>query len=226
VTQLNRSGSALVYSTYLGGSSGDIGQGIAVDEDGRAYVTGQTLSADFPTPAGTFQQSLVGFIDAFVTQLNRSGSALVYSTYLGGSFGGVGSGSGGDSGNGIAVDEDGRAYVTGGTLSADFPTTPGAFQPANAGSVDTFVTKLNRSGTALVYSTYLGGSGGDIGFGIAVDEDGRAYVMGQTSSPDLPTTPGAFQPANAGGIFDAFVAKIGGDDDDGDDDDDDNDNND
>src|SRR5205814_8754446 len=121
VTKLNPTGSALVYSTYLGGSSSDAGSGIAVDAAGNAYVTGGTGSTDFPTTIGAFQTTKGGgFRDAFVTKLNPTGSALVYSTYLGGS--------GDDYGYGIALDALGNAYVTGGTGSTDFPTTPGAIQ--------------------------------------------------------------------------------------------------
>jgi Beta-propeller repeat len=134
---------------------------------------------------------------------------LVYASYLGGS--------GVDVGSGIAVDLLGQAYVTGYTTSADFPTTPGAFQPGHAGSEDAFVAKLDRSGSALVYASYLGGSGEDRGFAIAVDLVGQAYVTGHTASADFPVTSRALQPAYAGGAFDAFVAKIGADDDDDDD---------
>ena len=123
VTQMNRSGTALVYSTYLGGSNRDVGRGIAVDGDGNAYVTGETASGDFPSTLGAFKQSLCDSADAFVAKLNRSGSELIYSTYLGGSDA--------DTGSGIAVGRDGRAYVAGRTSSADFPITPGHF-PADA----------------------------------------------------------------------------------------------
>ncbi len=213
VTKLNPSGSALAYSTYLGGG-GDQGYSIAVDASGDAYVTGFTGSADFPTTAGAFQASLAGPQNAFVTKLNPSGSALIYSTYLGGSGifcpGSEGLEAGGDLGVGIAVDASGNAYVTGGTPSTNFPTTPDAFQTALAGGGcgfgDAFVTKLNPSGSALVYSTYLGSDGG--GSGIAVDASGNAYVTGDTSSTDFPATVGAFQTAFGGGTLDAFVAKI------------------
>jgi len=149
VTKLNAAGSALVYSTYLGGSSSDAGSGIAVDTTGKAYVAGQTSSVDFPTTPGAFDTSYNGDNrDVLVTKLNASGSALVYSTYLGGASS--------DVGNGIAVDTRGRAYVAGQTGSADFPTTPGAFDTSFNGGGDAFVTKLSAAGSALTYSTFLG----------------------------------------------------------------------
>ncbi|TMH84546.1 MAG: hypothetical protein E6H44_14885 [Betaproteobacteria bacterium] len=205
VTKLNPTGSALVYSTYLGGSSSDAGYGIAVDAAGNAYVTGGTGSTDFPTTIGAFQTTKGGgFRDAFVTKLNPTGSALVYSTYLGGS--------GDDYGEGIKLDAAGNAYVTGGTGSTVFPTTAGAFQRTFGGPVfgagDVFVTKLNPTGSALVYSTYLGGSSSDAGYGIAVDAAGNAYVTGGTGSTDFPTTIGAFQTTKGGGFRDAFVTKL------------------
>jgi hypothetical protein len=176
----------LSYSTYLGGSSNDIANGIAVDGSGNVYVTGGTGSTDFPTTVGAFPAGGV----AFVTKLNATGTALLYSTYLGGS--------GGATGLGIAVDSAGNAYVTG-TTGGNFPLTSGAYQTSYAGSQDAFLTKLNATGTALVYSTYLGGSGRDgdtnnSSNNIAVDGAGNAYVVGQTSSTDFPTTPGAAYP--------------------------------
>jgi hypothetical protein len=200
VAKLNPTGTALVYSTYLGGSGGDEALGIAVDNAGDAYVTGDTDSTDFPTTPGAYQTALGGS-DAFVTKLNPTGTALLYSTYLGGT-------TGDDYGRGIAVDAAGNAYVTGYTYSTDFPTTPGAYQLSyGGGSYDVFVTKLNRTGTALVYSTYLGGTGNDLAFGIAVDAAGNAYVTGYTYSTNFPATPGAYQTA-LGGDSDAFVAKL------------------
>ena len=194
---------ALVYSTYLGGSADDAGVGIAVDAAGNAYVTGSTASANFPTTAGAFQTTLggggVGF-DAFVTKLNSTGSALLYSTYLGGS-------NNDDSGVGIAVDGAGNAYVTGSAFSTDFPTTPGAFQSSFGGVRDAFVTKLNPTGSTLVYSTYLGGTGDDGGVSIAVDTAGSAYVSGFAQA-GFPTTTAAFQPGFGGGPYDAFVTKV------------------
>ena len=199
VTKLNATGSGLVYSTYLGGSGGEIGVGIAVDGAGSAYVTGYTLSTDFPTTAGAAQTTHAGEFDAFVTKLNATGSGLVYSTYLGGNNT--------DQSSGIAVDGAGSAYVTGGTLSTNFPTTAGAAQTTYAGGVDAFVTKLHPTGSGLVYSTYLGGNDGDSGARIALDGAGSAHVTGSTTSTNFPTTAGAAQTTYAGGI-DAFVTKL------------------
>ena len=199
VTKLAPTGSVLVYSTYLGGSNQDVGNGIAVDISGNAYVTGLTDSIDFPTTPGAFQITFKGGRDAFITKLNPAGNALAYSTYLGGSNQ--------DEIFGIAVDASGNAYVTGLTKSTDFPTTPGAFQTSLKGDADAFVTKLNPTGSALVYSTYLGGSIFDDGFDIAVDTSANAYVTGLTESKDFPTTPGAFQ-TSLKGQRNAFVAKL------------------
>jgi Beta-propeller repeat len=207
VTKLNASGSALVYSTFLGGTNFDDGSDIAVRE-GRAYVTGQTQSADYPTTSGAYDTSFNGgFNDAFVSKLNASGSALDYSTFLGGT-GGMRKR---DEGRGIAVDRGGSAYVTGLTQSADYPTTPGAFDRTfmggpTGGNFDAFATKLNASGSALDYSTFLGGTTEDIGNGIAVDGRGRAYVTGYTRSADYPTTRGAFDTSRT--RDDAFVTKL------------------
>ncbi len=198
VTKLNSSGSALIYSTYLGGSDDERGYGISVDGSGNAYITGYTGSTNFPTK-GAYQATLLGpHGDAFVTKLNSSGNALVYSTYLGG-------GSDFEIGHGIAVDTSGNAHVTGHTASADFPTE-GAYQTSHGGDIyDAFVTKLNSSGNALVYSTYLGGSNQEEGYGIAVDGSGSAYVTGYTRSANFPTKGGyqAFQ-----GDADVFVTKL------------------
>ncbi|HVA91472.1 MAG TPA: SBBP repeat-containing protein, partial [Chloroflexota bacterium] len=165
ISKLTADGSALVYSTYLGGNSYDDGNGIAVDSAGNAYVTGQTQSPNFPL-VHALQTSLAGTQNAFVSKLDPSGSALLYSTYLGGG--------GTDSGSGIAVDSGGNASVIGSTDSANFPTM-NALQAQLAGTENAFVSKLNPAGSALVYSTYLGGSGNDWGYGIAVDSGGNAY---------------------------------------------------
>jgi hypothetical protein len=200
VAKLNAAGSALVYSTYLGGNGRDQGFGIAVDTEGNAYVAGATFSTNFPTTPGALKRLLGGIEDAFVAKLNPTGSALVYSTYVGGSST--------DFALGIALDAAGNAYVTGGTHSADFPISPGAFQTSLPGGVDdVFVTKMNPTGSAIVYSTYVGGAGSDEGFGISVDASGSAYVAGETTSSNFPTSPGAAQAAYHGGQ-DGFVIKL------------------
>jgi Calx-beta domain/Beta-propeller repeat len=219
VTKFTPTG-GVAYSTHaLGGSGHDEAWGIAVDATGNAYITGNTDSWDdpstsidtgFPTTPGAFRRTLVGQIDAYVAKLNASGSALVYGTYLGGSsdFGG---GSGIDRGFGIAVDTAGSAYVVGDTESPNFPVV-NAIQTFNYWYSDAFVTKLNPSGTALEYSSYLGGELADSARGVALDPAGNVYVAGLTDSFGFPTTAGAFQAANAGGLndhTDAFVAKIG-----------------
>ena len=205
VAKVDPTGSGLIYSTYLGGAAADEGYGIAVDGAGNAYVTGYTSSTNFPTTAGAFRTSFSGNIDAFVTKVNANGSTLAYSTYLGGS--------GYERAPGIAVDAAGNAYVTGFTDSANFPTTPGAIQTNFAGSAnpdaayDAFVTKLNPMGSGLIYSTYLGGGVVDVGYEIAIDADGNAYVTGYTASSNFPTTTGAFQTVQSG-YADAFVTKV------------------
>jgi hypothetical protein len=200
VLKLNAAGSAFLYSTYLGGSNSDSIRGLAIDSAGNAYVAGSTASTNFPT-ASAFQPAKAGgLFDAFVAKLNPKGSALLFSTYLGGS--------GSDSAFGIAVDNGGQVYVTGSTASADFPTA-NALQAKNQGGPsgsDAFVTKFAPSGTSLVYSTYLGGSNDEQANGIAVDGPGNAYVTGFTLSHDFPTVR-PFQSANAGG-FDVFLSKI------------------
>jgi hypothetical protein len=204
---LNSSGTALLYSTYLGGTGNDEGFRIAVDTSGMAYVAGVTASTNFPTTSGAFQKVYGGGnTDAFIAKLDttKSGSAsLVYSTYLGGS---------GDENlqplppENLAVDNLGEAYVTGGTTSTDFPTVH-PLQATLGGGNDAYVAKLNETGSALVYSSYLGGSGNDIGRGIAVDNGGNAYVTGQTSSNNFSVTSKSFQSV-LGGSSDAFVTKV------------------
>jgi hypothetical protein len=187
VTKISADGSALVYSTYLGGDDQDRASDIYVDALGNAYVTGITFSTNFPT-VNPLQPVLSGVNDAFVTKINPSGSAIRYSTYLGGT--------GVEEGNGIAIDSRNNIYVTGWTRSHDFPTVD-AVQPMPDNSTDipdnVFVTKLKADGAGLIYSTYLGGSGYDAGARITVDAPGNAYVFGFTDSDDFPTTPGAVQ---------------------------------
>jgi hypothetical protein len=198
----------LGYATYLGGHGADVGAGIAIDAAGHAYVTGSTLSPDFPTVPrrAPFREKETD--DAFVAKLSPDGSTLIYATYFGGS--------GNDSGAGIAVDAQGSAYITGETSSDDFPTTPGAFQPHFGGGrddfvSDAFVAKLSPQGSVLMYASYLGGSDGDSGAAIAIDAMGHAYVAGTTFSDDFPTSTGALQTTFGGSFTDGFVARIGAD---------------
>lgn len=190
------------YSTYLGGSGGDAGTGIAVDSEGNAYVTGTATSTDFPI-MNAYQSGRgdVDYEDVFVTKLSPDGSTLIYSTYLGGIYG--------DDGYAIAVDASGNAYVTGPTGSPNYPTTSGAFR-TSGGSIDgnlndAFVTKLSTTG-GLVYSTYFGGEDDDAAYSIAVDNSGSAYFSGSTKSSDLPIVSG-FK-SSLGGLQDAFLAKL------------------
>jgi hypothetical protein len=206
VAKVRADGSALEYATFLGGSGDDWGVGIAVDDGGAAYVAGFTYSSDLPTTPGALDTNYNGNSlngDAFVAKLNAAGSGLEYATFLGGSFG--------DEANGIVVDASGTAYVTGYTSSPDFPATRGAFDTSiNAVDLgwDAFAARLSPAGSALEYATFLGGSGSDEGSAIALDGSGVAYVAGTTSSPDLPTTPGAFDESHNGGLGDAFVIKL------------------
>ena len=230
VTKLNAAGTALVYSSYLGGSQDDVARAIAVDDAGRAHVTGETRSNDFPVTFGAAQVALTPCegdtpcADAFVAALDPAGSALAYSTYLGGA--------GDDQARAIAVDAGGNAYVTGKTASSDFPTRGGCnpilggplqqcfdpLQDQRKGASDAFVTKVRPSG-ALAWSTYLGGgvevSDGEAGNAIAVrtltrrdgSTDTEAYVAGETTAADFPVA-NAFQNVHAGGSNDAFVARL------------------
>jgi len=196
---------SLVYSTLLGSHGFDTGAGIAVNSAGDAYVTGSTDSTGFPFTTGAYSTTNSGGSDAFVTELDATG-VISYSTYLGGG--------GDDHGQAIAVNSAGNAYVTGSTGSANFPqanplnaTGAGCNNPSGNDGVDAFVTELNPAGSALVYSTYLGGSGTDAGYGIAIDGANDAYVTGSTTSASFPTTTDAYTTTNSGGA-DAFVTKL------------------
>ncbi|MFB0536484.1 MAG: SBBP repeat-containing protein [Anaerolineae bacterium] len=200
VANLQSDASDLLYSTFLGGSGDDWSGDIAVDGAGSAYVTGVTLSYEFPTTVGAFDTSLDGPPDVFVVKLNAAGTGLAYATFLGGSNR--------DGGHAIALDGAGSVYVTGYTFSSDFPTTAGAFDTSYNGYGDAFVVKLNAAGTGLAYATFLGGgSDYDEGYAIALDEAGSVYVAGYTRSPDFPTTAGAFDTSHNGSM-DTFVVKV------------------
>jgi hypothetical protein len=199
--KLNLTGTALVYSGFIGGSAlnGDFGYGIALDALRNAYVTGSTYSSDFPTTSAAYDRTFNGGRDAFVAKVRADGSGLVYSTFLGGSEN--------DDGKGIAVDSSGNAYVTGPTASSNFPATAGAYDTSHNGGSDAFVAKLDKNGSNLVYASFLGGSVFDGGNGIALDSGNNAYVAGVTDSSDFPTTSGAYDTSHNGSA-DAFVAKL------------------
>lgn len=198
VAKLNATGTALMYSAYLGGAASDAGKAIAVDSAGSVYIAGRTLSTNFPT-ANPLQRELGGPLgDAFVAKLNPAGNELVYSTYLGGRDG--------DAVAGIAVDRLGNAYIAGMTASQDFPAVGPLQKSYGGGDADAFVAKLSATGRTLLYSTSLGGGGTDGATGIAVDGAGNAYVVGYTTSTDFPTVE-ALQD-KSGGFDDAFVAKL------------------
>ena len=204
VTKLNASGSALVYSTYLGGSIFDAAGGIALDSSDNVYITGRSTSSNYPT-ANAIQSAYSGGpgADVIITKINAAGNALVYSTYLGGNGGG-----GFENGSSIDVDSAGNAYITGQTSSTNFPTA-NAIQAAFGGGSpdgDAFVTKINAAGNALVYSTYLGGSDNDVGADIDVDSSGFAHVAGFTFSSNFPTANAL--DATLGGTEDGFVTKL------------------
>ncbi|HET9495389.1 MAG TPA: SBBP repeat-containing protein, partial [Chloroflexia bacterium] len=185
----------LTFSTYLGGNQADEGTGIAVDGAGNVYVAGTTGSTNFPVVGG-FQTANQGGQDAFVTKFNPAGG-VVYSTYLGGG--------GNDTGHAVAVDASGSAYVTGLTGSSNFPTL-NAYQPTRPGGTDAFITKLAPDGASLIYSSYFGGSVYDDSSGIATDGANGAYIVGRTSSTNLPTR-NAYQ-ATYGGVYDGYLARF------------------
>jgi uncharacterized repeat protein (TIGR01451 family) len=196
VTKIKADGSALLFSTYLGGADWDEAYGIALDSVGNAYITGFTYSTDFPT-LNPIQPTNHGNADTFVTKIKADGSALLFSTYLGGASY--------DEAYGIALDSAGNAYIIGDTTSTDFPIL-NPIQPTRHGDYDVFITKIKADGSALLFSTYLGGSSYDVANGIALDSAGNAYITGFTYSTDFPTL-NPIQPTNHG-VSDAFVIKI------------------
>src|SRR5205807_7692367 len=209
---------ALVYSSLVGGAGFDQGRAVALDAAGNVYMTGQTFSSDFPITPGAFQSTIgggggglcaaasapQGCADAFLIKMNASGTALIFSTFMGGG--------GEDQGDhGCGTDSQGNVYITGFTHSVDFPLGPNPIQSVyNGGGYDAFVAKFTPTGS-LVYSTYLGGIFTDSGRALAVQSPGIVYVMGYTNSTNFPTTPGAMQRVNASlspAGFDSFVSKI------------------
>jgi hypothetical protein len=218
LTVFNAAGSDLVYSTFVGGTDLDFGRAVTIDRAGKTYLAGYSFSQDLPADggaqpdcnSGTFAPCFDGFVAKFDTALSGAAS-LVYLTYLGGD--------GDDIVQGVAADRSGNAYVTGQTVSTNFPTSAGAFDTtcgddgrcddinSSSPGPDAFVTKLNATGSIIVYSTYLGANGHDIGAGIAVDSRGTAYVTGLTQSTDFPTTTGVFS-KTLSGIEDVFVTMV------------------
>ena len=202
VTKFNPDGTDVLFSTYLGGSSDDIGNGIAVDGSGFVYVTGLTRSGNFPTRNAPVQNFQGGDSDCFVTKLNPDGSDTVFSTYLGTSQE--------DRCSAIAVDSDFGAVVAGVTRSSSFPKTPGVVQSARSGGEEGFVTKYSPAGDAVAFSLVLGGGGDDGAEAMALDAEGNVYVTGYTGSDRFPVTGNALQPERRGGR-DVFVTKLSSD---------------
>jgi hypothetical protein len=203
ITKVNATGTGLVYSTYLGGTTFDYGTSIAIDALGNAYVTGGTNSSNFDITAGSFQTTPSSTnYEGFITKIDPLGANLVYSTYFGGTSY--------DYVTDIAIDNAGNAYVTGACSSADFPVTTGAYQTSLAGFslYDSFVSKLDPTGSMLVYSSYLGGTHNEFGSGITIDASQNVYILGTTSSSDFPVTPDGVQKIFGGGLHDIFVAKL------------------
>jgi hypothetical protein len=205
ITKLNSTGTALIYSTFLGGHNRDYGYGIVVDTFNEVYLTGITSSNDFPTTTGAYN-IIYNNADAFVSKLNRTSDSLLYSTFLGGQSG--------DIATDIVLDNLGNAYITGYTGSQDFPTTNLAYDKIFHGKADNFITKLNSAGTALIYSTLIGGSTTDNSYSIAIDKYYNAYITGRTTSIDYPATPNAYDSTctgcSDGGVisYAIFVTKL------------------
>jgi hypothetical protein len=198
VFKLNRNGSSLIYSSHIGGSLVDKGYGISVDSQGHAYLTGLTYSSNFPTTVGANDVTINSVVDVFVLKMNQNGSALLYSTFIGGKER--------EWGYGIYADSKGAAYVSGETRSKDFPITSNAYDKSHEKYKDIFVLKLNSNGSKIIYSTYIGGNEYEYFHGFAVDPMGNAYVTGTTGSTNFPTTMGAYNTSNEGSEI--FVFKL------------------
>ncbi len=201
LTKLNANGNDLVYSTFIGGNNYENSNSVLIDSAGYIYIAGITASVDYPTTAGVYQPSHdAGYYNNFVTKFNPAGSSLIYSTFVG---------------EGIcytaATDREDNIYISGFTESNNYPTTPGAYQSTRKNLDDVFVTKLNSTGTSLIYSTYIGGNGNELSFSIAVDNSGNAYIAGKafySPSINYPTTPGSFQSTFGGQGGECFYYKI------------------
>jgi len=198
--KLNAAGTSLDYSTFLGDVDDDEGWGVEVDPSGYAYIVGYSASAGFPTTAGAYDRIHNGGDDAIVIKLNQAGTALDYSSFVGGS--------GDEQGRGIDLDDQENAYVIGSTQSSDFPVTAGAYDETYNGAGDIFLFKIDSAGGVLDFATYLGETGDDWGCGVAIDNTAHSYVTGFTGSADFPTTVGAFSTTYNGGNYDAFTARI------------------
>ena len=188
----------LTYSTYLGGTGGDVAYGVTVDSAGEAYVTGVTASTNFPASSAGFQSTYAGDGDVFVTKFNSAGNGILFSTYLGGS--------GLETPAQILLDASKDIFLVGSTSSSNFPTTSAGFQPTYGGNQDAFLTEMKPDGSALIYSTYIGGTGADFGTAVTLDTSGNAYVAGSTQSTDFPTK-NPLQLGNVG-LSDAFVTEV------------------
>ncbi|MCB1050050.1 MAG: immunoglobulin domain-containing protein [Acidobacteria bacterium] len=199
ICKMNPSGTALEYATFLGGSGSESVFDIQVDAGGNAYLCGSTSSTDFPVTAGVIDSFLDYGEDGFVCKLNNSGTAMVFATYLGGDSA--------DEVRGLVLESDGNILLAGRTNSSNFPTTMGAYDTSYNGLYDTFVSRINGTGTAVLQSTFYGGTSHDDGFVLAKDASGNIFVAGETLSLDCPTTAGAFATSSAGGL-DGFLIKL------------------
>jgi uncharacterized protein (TIGR02145 family) len=200
VTKINSSGSALIYSTFIGGNAIEYQSGIAIDGYNNVVIAGSTYSSNYPTTVGCFDNTFNGSSDGFVTKLNSNGTALIFSTYFGGNnHDGVSS---------SVFDGNGDIYITGGTASSDFYTTSGSYDENLSGTSDGFVAKLNSSGTSLLLSTLIGGSNSEQGYSIILDEFSNVIICGITSSSNFPTTTDAYDLTYNGGTFDGFLCKL------------------
>lgn len=200
ICKMNASGSALIYSTLIGGNNQDDAFNMALDSSGNVYFTGRTWSTNYPTTSGVFDGTFNGSDwNTIVTKVNALGNSLIYSTFLGGE----------SYGNDLAIDSYGNAYITGQVpSSAGFPTTSGAYDQSHNGIYDIYVSKLNSSGSTLIYSTFIGGSLTEFGYNIALDSDNNAYITGFTNSTNFPVTSGSVDASYNGGSTDAFVCKL------------------